>query len=214
MLVSQFLLRLKEELRQAVELHLPDSVSQASTLVAIQEHLTTQSKPYHKKLVGQEAEAKPSFTSSELWKARQLKEFRRANNLCFKCGEKYTPAHTCIGSTTSAINLMDSTTDDGGSFLSDEMLEELETPQFNLLEANAHLSLHAMSGKPLQKSIQLQALVKNQALIILVDSGSSHTFLNSVIAHKLEVAAPISPLYVRVDNGSTLSCTSEVKDFT
>jgi hypothetical protein len=94
------------------------------------------------------------------------------------------------------------------------MLEELETPQFNLLEANAHLSFHAMFGKPLQKSIQLQALVKNQTLIILVDLGSSHTFLNSVIAHKLEVAAPISPLYVKVDNGNTLSCTSEVKDFT
>jgi hypothetical protein len=41
MLVSQFLLGLKEELRQVVELHLPDTVSQAATLAAIREHLTT-----------------------------------------------------------------------------------------------------------------------------------------------------------------------------
>jgi hypothetical protein len=48
---------------------------------------------------------------------------------------------------------MDSTTADGGSFLSDETLEELETPQVNLLQIDAYLSLHAMPGKSLQKSI-------------------------------------------------------------
>jgi predicted aspartyl protease len=76
------------------------------------------------------------------------------------------------------------------------------------------LSLHAISGRPLQKSIQLRALVQNQTLIILVDSGSSHTFLNSVVAQKLEVeATPIAPLSVRVVNGNILSCNYEVKDF-
>jgi hypothetical protein len=35
MLVSQFLLGLKEDLRHSVEMHLPDSVSQAATLAAV-----------------------------------------------------------------------------------------------------------------------------------------------------------------------------------
>jgi hypothetical protein len=35
MLVSQFLLGLKDDLRQSIEMHLPTSVSQASTLTAI-----------------------------------------------------------------------------------------------------------------------------------------------------------------------------------
>jgi hypothetical protein len=61
----------------------------------------------------------------------------------------------------------------------------------------------------------LRALVKNLTLIILVDSGSSHTFLNSAIAHKLKVdATPISPLSIKVANRNTVSCTSEVKKFT
>jgi hypothetical protein len=38
-LVSQFLLGFRMDLRQSIELHLPDIVSQAATLVAIQEHL-------------------------------------------------------------------------------------------------------------------------------------------------------------------------------
>jgi hypothetical protein len=39
MLVPQFLLGLKDELRHSVEMHLPVSVSQAATLAAVQEHL-------------------------------------------------------------------------------------------------------------------------------------------------------------------------------
>jgi hypothetical protein len=45
---------------------------------------------------------------------------------------------------------MDSIATDGGSFLSDDMLDELETPQVNLLYTDAYLSLHAMSSKPLR----------------------------------------------------------------
>jgi hypothetical protein len=39
MLVSQFLLDLKNDLRHAVEMHLPDTVAQDATLAAMQEHL-------------------------------------------------------------------------------------------------------------------------------------------------------------------------------
>lgn len=31
----------------------------------------------------------------DMWKAKQLKEYRRANGLCYKCGEKYMPGHKC-----------------------------------------------------------------------------------------------------------------------
>jgi hypothetical protein len=74
MLVSQFLLGLKEELRQVVELHLPETVSQAVTLASILEHVTTQTRPYHKRIVGQKSEVRSPFSGSDLWKARQLKE--------------------------------------------------------------------------------------------------------------------------------------------
>jgi hypothetical protein len=74
------------------------------------------------------SKSKPSITSSELWKARQLKEYRRANNLYFKCGEKYSLAHTC----------------DGGGLLSDDMLSALELPQFHMMQDECFLSLHGM----------------------------------------------------------------------
>jgi predicted aspartyl protease len=103
---------------------------------------------------------------------------------------------------------------DGGEFLSHETLTSLESPQLCLLQDEGYISVHAMSGQPQQRAIQLRALVKNQALVILVDSGSSHTFLNSSIAHKLQAPqTQIAHMSVRVANGETLAFLSEVKNF-
>jgi hypothetical protein len=44
MLVSQFLPGLKDDVRHAVEMHLPDSVAQVATLAAVQEHLNSRLK--------------------------------------------------------------------------------------------------------------------------------------------------------------------------
>jgi hypothetical protein len=73
--------------------------------------------------------------------------------------------------------------------------------------------LHALSGEPQHKAIQVRALVKNQALVILIDSDSSHTFLNSAIARKLQVAVTlVSAMPVKVANGALLTCSVEVKE--
>jgi hypothetical protein len=211
MMVAQFLMGLWDDLRQSVEMYLPTSVSQAATLASIHEHLNEKSKPHVRKFTAPKTENKDG-PSTDLWKARQLKEFRRANNLCFKCGDKYFPGHTCAV-TTCALNVME-TTVDGGEFLSDEMLNSLEGPQFCMTQGEGFLSLNALSGQPRNKAIQLRALVKNQSLVILVDSGSSHTFLNARISDKLQVRATTIPsLSVRVVNDEMLRCDAEVKNF-
>jgi predicted aspartyl protease len=56
--------------------------------------------------------------------------------------------------------------------------------------------------------------VKNQTLVILLDSGSSHTFLNKALAHKLQLAiSPTAPMAVKVANRASLSCSLEVRQF-
>jgi hypothetical protein len=112
MLVSQFLLGLKDDLRHSVEMHLPSSVAQVATLVAVQEHLQEKPKYYQKMTGTLKTDSKVQFGGNELWKARQLKEYRRLHNLCFKCGEKYAPNHTCA-THVSALNAIQSTTSDG-----------------------------------------------------------------------------------------------------
>jgi hypothetical protein len=145
MLVSQFLLALKSELRHPVEMHLSNSVAQAGILAYVQEHLNDRNKSSHKKFSVSKLDNKGSFNSIEMWKARQLKEYMRVNNLCFKCEEKFTPNHICSTAISQLIT-MQNVAVDGGDILSDEMLEALETPQLCMMNDDGYLSLHALSG--------------------------------------------------------------------
>jgi hypothetical protein len=76
MLVAQFLMGLKEDLRQSIEMHLPDTISKAATLASVQEHLLEKHKYQPKKYPLQKPDNKAVSTNSDLWKARQLKEYR------------------------------------------------------------------------------------------------------------------------------------------
>jgi hypothetical protein len=70
---------------------------------------------------------------------------------------------------------------DGGEFLSEGVLEALANPSCFHMNEDHSLSLHAILGRPQHKAIQLRALAGNQAMIILVDFGSSHIFLSSTV---------------------------------
>jgi hypothetical protein len=55
-----------------------------------------------------------------------------------------------------------------------EVLTALESAQLYSMQDDCYLSLHAMSGHPQGKAIQLRALVQNQVMVILVDSSCYH----------------------------------------
>jgi hypothetical protein len=109
MLTSQFILGLKEELRSQVEMQLPESVAKAAILAAIQEQLQEKGQKKTTRVYSQrnsgssvKPEHKISFSTTELCKARQLREHIRSNGLCFKCGEKFSPGHKCTHANSEA----------------------------------------------------------------------------------------------------------------
>jgi hypothetical protein len=66
MLVSQFLLGLKDELRHSVEMHLPIFVSQAATLAAVQEHLNEKHKPQYKRFPNHKSDVKFAISNTDI----------------------------------------------------------------------------------------------------------------------------------------------------
>lgn len=210
-LLSQFVKGLKEELRFSVLAQLPEDVNQAYRVAlafesALQLKKGVLKKDGYQHKVGDKV--KPAM--GEIWKAQQLKEYRKTHGLCFKCGEKYSPAHVCAKPEVAqlkAIELAEST-----EILSDEVLDamvQMEEPQEDML-----LSLHAIAGSISAKTIQLRALINNQVVLILVDSGSSHSFVNEVLCQKLQLSTTeLPPSSVRVANGEFLQCMSQVPDF-
>jgi hypothetical protein len=80
------------------------------------------------------------FEKGNLWKAKQLKDFRRANGLYFKCGEKYSPYHKCslAGSHLKALQLIE--------ILSDEVLDAVVAREGDEAAELCHISVFAIAG--------------------------------------------------------------------
>jgi hypothetical protein len=144
--------------------------------------------------------------TGELWKARQLKEYRRINGLCFKCGEKFIPGHKCKVVVQPQLNVMVAEGQDGGQILQDEVLELLERVEHRN-EEEMTLSQNAMNGTDTSKCIRLRAMVKNHTILQLLDSGSSNTFISEIALAKMGCKVQeIQPLDVKVANGQAIRC--------
>ena len=145
-----------------------------------------------------------------MWKARQLKDYRRQNGLCYSCGEKFSPGHVCTSKQNAQAKAIEAA----------EQQVQLSDPVLNAIaveevaeEATAYLSVNALSGTTNTKSIRLRALVGNQVMLLLLDSGSSHTFIDQQLADKLKYKAQDlpTPLIVKVANGEQLQCTQHIQ---
>lgn len=99
--VTQFIRGLLSEIGAGVQAQIPDTMDRAVLLAKIQQQLWEKGKGKGQKSfvpakqMGNSAksEAKGSATTNTLWKERQIRNYRRDNNLCFYCGEAYSPAH-------------------------------------------------------------------------------------------------------------------------
>jgi hypothetical protein len=73
------------------------------------------------------------------------------------------------------------------------------------------LSQAAVSGKAAPKTMQFVGHIQGMDLLVLLDSGSSHSFLSTQVAdHVTGLSMLPKALSVRVANGSLLSCTQEL----
>jgi hypothetical protein len=150
--------------------------------------------------------------TSDLWKDRQLHDYRQANHLCFRCGEKFDPQHQCAKK--AELHVLSTT--DHQAEISEEVLELLElqdlaNAQLELQDlANAQelsLSINALAGSQSDNTICIRALVQNQVMLLLVDSGSSNTFVNANLVNRLNCTmVEIPPVSVKVANGQILDC--------
>jgi hypothetical protein len=110
-----------------------------------------------------------------LSKERQLQDYRRAHGLCFTCGRKFDVVHAAKCGRKAPAMLNVSTVEDMSLELSDEVLHILD--QEDQTVELCSLSIHVVSRTEEEDSIWLHALVRNQVFLLLVDSGSSDTFI-------------------------------------
>lgn len=105
-----------------------------------------------------------------------------------------------------------------GEVLSDDVVravELLDEPVPATEAACCLLLAHAVQGTEAPETMRLRAIVGNQTMLLLVDSGSTHSFVNSSFAARIQAKhTSIPAIAVHVANGQRLHCTSMVPNLT
>ncbi|CAN6212014.1 unnamed protein product [Urochloa humidicola] len=232
--VQKFLDGLKYSISNAITLHRPRTVDAALSMALMQEEILEHSarrfqtrsprgdnRISHKQhqqavtpVVGSQSLDTTTSAPSEpkaRWdsKLSALQAQRKKRGLCMKCGEKWHKLHKCptqvalhaLEELWDAVNPESNSEDDKSSSQSDE---EILT-----------LSVSAIEGVQSRKTMKLQGLIGKQEILILVDSGSSSTFISKSAVQTLALSTiEVPPVQVTVADGAKLTCTQAVQEVT
>eukprot|EP00267_Zea_mays_P054154 XP_020407373.1 uncharacterized protein LOC103652751 [Zea mays] len=146
-----------------------------------------------------------SDPSSSDSKVASLRAYRRARGLCQYCADKWVKGHKC--SPTIQLHVMQE--------LWDLLTPESQEPEAEFQDTSEQfmilLSTEAVSSKSSRSTFRLSGSLFGQELLMLLDSGSSHCFLNTSLASSLTGVNQLAqPLSVTVANGNKLQCTAEL----
>jgi hypothetical protein len=142
-------------------------------------------------------------------KLADLKAYRRARGLCDHCGEKWQRGHTCAQQVNlhvlDEIYALFSTTDSA----EDTQLSG-DADHDDVEEVCCCLSsdTSVVSGA---KTLQLYGQFQTHPMLILVDSGSSASFISQQFLSKLSISpTQCKAISVRVANGDLMQCSTQL----
>lgn len=141
-------------------------------------------------------------------KVAALRAFCRAKGLCHTCGEKWSRDHRC--GPTVQLHVIEEVL----QLFSDEVPEEVESSTSPPAESDdgelLAISREAVLGIESSRTVRLQGFIQRHEVLMLVDSGSSHSFISEKLANKLQgVRSSLTPLKVKIADGGVLQCCEE-----
>ncbi|XP_071705151.1 uncharacterized protein [Rutidosis leptorrhynchoides] len=112
-------------------------------------------------------------------------EEKRAKHLCFYCDEKYSPNHKCSGQLYSLEVVVDNSEDE--TVVEEESVQVNEIVQLTEVDqyTQPQLSLNALTGTDNYQTMRVTGHVNKYKVHILIDSGSTHNFLDYETAKRL-----------------------------
>lgn len=105
-----------------------------------------------------------------LWRDEQSREYFKANNLYFHCGEKFEQRHAevCIKRNKPQMKVVVLILNDLDKELNGDLLNEMAVAKI-LSEDFCQPSLNALAGTKSTHCIKLKTTVKNKTMLILVE---------------------------------------------
>ncbi|XP_062153129.1 uncharacterized protein LOC133861362 [Alnus glutinosa] len=203
-----FISGLKGTLKTEVQASRPNSLTEAIGVARLYEarNLSMKKSPiYEDRRIGPR-DAFPPLPSSNLTcnkpiPSRRLSpaemQDRRSKGLCFNCDDKFIPGHRC-----KKLFVIEGiyTKEEEGAEAEDHDNQEWFREQ-------PIISLQALTGTPNPHTMRVGGYLGNLRVIVLMDSGSTHNFLNPQIAHQLGLKPKEGGMNVTMANREKISCT-------
>ncbi|CAD6238786.1 unnamed protein product [Miscanthus lutarioriparius] len=134
-------------------------------------------------------------------KLHNIKQYRRAKGLCFKCGDKWNLAHKCSNTVWHLLSDDDDSSPPDTARLSTDSGEDL-----------MELSLAAIQGTACVQTVLMEGKINQRSVVLLIDSRSSCSFVSHSLTSMLPDWSPLPQLVqIRVANGTILMCTHELQ---
>ena len=141
--------------------------------------------------------------------SKQIQE-KRLKNLCFWCDEKFSPKYKCKYRQLYMLIVQDDDEWKEEKVEGEGSMEDNGQPK----DDNPQLSLDALEGTYNFQTIRLKRVVGKKRICILIDSGSTHNFLDAKMVGRLGcVMEDIPEFKVMAANGNELFCKETCKKF-
>ena len=131
-------------------------------------------------------------------------EERRKKGLCYYCDEKWQPKHRCKGLKLFMIDEVQEVNQ--GESVEVDVTADIQLDQVDI-------TLYALLGSPSLSTMRVLGQIRGHWVVVLLDTGSSHNFLDDVLVKTLKLAVDSTRiLEVKVANGDLIRIKGECKD--
>ena len=231
-LLSCFISDLSPEIQREVQAFQPISLPQATSLAQLQEDKINYRRKHYSRPPPSLPPSQTSFPLTHnnqppkhkppfIQRTQEDMAYRREKGLCYNCDEKWSSSHRCKGRVLFLIADSEEPLPSGVTLddlpqtnppeLHPDSLEPKST--FDPSTLQPHVSLHAMAGVPATDTFRLYGFINKKHVTILIDSGSTHNFIQPRVAKFLNLPVKDTlPLMVMVGNGSVMTCSQLCSD--
>jgi hypothetical protein len=128
--------------------------------------------------------------------------------LCYNYDDKYFQGHKCKEQNIFMAISKDISKEDVETPLVSKSLETTDiTPPSNPPKVESVISLNALTSFSTPQTLKLISYIKNQKVIILVDSGSSHNFIHRRISQETHsYIHAVNNFQILIANGGSMKC--------
>lgn len=127
---------------------------------------------------------------------------RHEKGLCFNCDEKFTRGHQCSSKFFMLIAEEEETTMGGN-----DLVPLPPDSSADINQSPTQISFHALSGHLAPETLRLVGQIVNHHVVILIDGGSTHNFVQEQLVTSLALdMQPVPSLWVMVGNGNKIYC--------